>query len=156
AANIRVLEEATCNAWFADNWLPVIRGRRFYKLRAGQVVIATGSLEQPAVFRNNDLPGVMMGPAAQRLIRLYGVRPGRKAVVLTANADGYGVALDLADAGVEVKAIADLRPQPGDSAMERAARQRGLEILPGHTVAEAVPGLGKLHVNGALVARVTG
>src|SRR5690606_26986400 len=118
--------------------------------------IATGSLEQPAVFRNNDLPGVMMGSAAQRLIRLYGVRPGRKAVVLTANADGYGVALDLADAGVEVGAIADLRPQPGDSATELAARRRGLEILPGHTVVEAVPGLGKQHVTGALVARVTG
>jgi len=88
APGIRVLSEATCNGWFADNWLAVIRGNRLYKLRAKAVVIATGSLEQPAVFRNNDLPGIMLGSAAQRLIHLYGVRPGRRAVVLTANADG--------------------------------------------------------------------
>src|SRR5688500_15979152 len=42
---------------------------------------STGALEQPAVFRNNDLPGVMLGSAAQRLAKLYGVRPGREAVV---------------------------------------------------------------------------
>src|SRR3546814_18887371 len=108
------MDDTICTGWFADNWLPLIRGNRLYKLRAGAVVIATGSLEQPAVFRNNDLPGVMTGSAAQRLIRLYGVRQGRKAVVLSANADGYGVALDLVDAGVEVEAMVDLRPQPGE------------------------------------------
>ena len=120
------------------------------------MVIATGSLEQPAVFRNNDLPGVMMGSAAQRLIRLYGVRPGRKAVVLTANADGYGVALDLAESGVQVQAIVDLRPQTGFTDMEETAQKRGIPIMPGHTVSEAVPGLGKRHITAALVAKVTG
>ena len=79
--------------------LSIVQANRFYKLRAKAVVMATGSLEQPAVFRNNDLPGVMMGSAAQRLIRLYGVRPGRRAVVIAANDDAYGVALDLGDAG---------------------------------------------------------
>ncbi|HEY2111923.1 MAG TPA: FAD-dependent oxidoreductase, partial [Dongiaceae bacterium] len=81
-SNIRVLADAVCTGWFSDNWLPIVQANRLYKLRAKSVVMATGSLEQPAVFRNNDLPGVMHGTAAQRLIRLYGVRPGRKAVVL--------------------------------------------------------------------------
>ena len=75
------------------------------------MVLATGALEQPVVFRNNDLPGVMYGSAAQRLIRLYGVRPGSRAVVLTANDYGYGVVLDLLDAGVTVAAVIDLRLQ---------------------------------------------
>ena len=52
------------------------------------MVIAAGSTEQPLVFRNNDLPGVMMGSAAQRLIRLYGVKPGARAMVATAKGDG--------------------------------------------------------------------
>ncbi len=52
----------------------------------GQIVLATGSFEQPLVFRNNDLPGIMFAAAAQRLMRLYGVRPGQRAVVVTANA----------------------------------------------------------------------
>ncbi len=82
---IEVMTDALCNGWFADNWLPVIRGNRLHKVRAREVVLAAGALEQPALFRNNDLPGVMMGSAAQRLIRLYGVRPGARAVVLTGN-----------------------------------------------------------------------
>ncbi len=155
-ASIRVMDDTICTGWFADNWLPLIRGNRFYKLRAGAAVIATGSLEQPAVFRNNDLPGVMNGSAAQRLIRLYGVRPGRRAVVLTANADGYGVALDLADAGVEVRAIVDLRPQIGFTSMEGIAQRRGLPIMIGHTVAEAMTGLGKRCITAALVSKITG
>ena len=93
--HVTVLTGASCDGLFADNWLSIVQGRRLYKLRANRVVMATGALEQPVVFRNNDLPGVMHGSAAQRLIRLYGVRPGTRAVVLTANDDGYGVALDL-------------------------------------------------------------
>ena len=77
-SNIRVLTDAVCTGWFSDNWLPIVQANRLYKLRAKSVVMATGSLEQPAVFRNNDLPGVMHGTAAQRLIRLYGVRPGAR------------------------------------------------------------------------------
>ena len=80
--NVEIMTNAVCNGWFADNWLPIIRDRRLYKTRAKEVILCTGVLEQQAVFRNNDLPGVMMGSAAQRLIRLYGVRPGKRAVVL--------------------------------------------------------------------------
>src|SRR5690606_16304418 len=130
--NLRVMDATTCTGWFADNWLALVRGNRFYKLRAKATVMATGSLEQPAVFRNNDLPGVMMGSAAQRLIRLYGVRPGRKAVVLTANAEGYAVALDLVDAGVTVQAVVDLRPRTGFSAVEGAVQRLGLPVFAGH------------------------
>ena len=143
---IRVLTDAVCNGWFADNWLPVIRGDRMYKVRAKEVVVAAGTIEQPAVFRNNDLPGIMMGGAAQRLIRLYGIRPGRRAVVLTANADGYGVALDLDDAGVEVAAIVDMRPEPGPSELASAAADRGLPVVPGHCIGETRGTRGNRHV----------
>ena len=124
-ANITAMTNATCNAWFADNWLPIICGKRLYKVRAKQTLLCVGSMEQQAVFHNNDLPGVIMSSAAQRLIHLYGVRPGKSAVVLTGNNDGYGTALDLLDAGVEVKAIIDLRHQPEyDAVAEYAVSKR--------------------------------
>jgi len=82
--------------------------------------MATGSLEQPAVFRNNDLPSVMNGSGRPSLIRLYGVRPGRKAVVVAANEDAYGVASIWGDAGCTVQAVVDLRQQPGNSPLTRA------------------------------------
>ena len=103
-ANIQVLKQATCNAWFSDNYLPVIQGRRMYKVRAQQCIVSAGSFDQPVVFRNNDLPGVLLTSAAQRLIKLYAVKPGQRAVVLTGNDDGYLSALDLFEAGVDVAA----------------------------------------------------
>jgi sarcosine oxidase subunit alpha len=151
-SNIRVLLAAVCTGHFADNWFPVISGSRLYKLRAKAGVIATGALEQPAVFRNNDLPGVMLGSAAQRLIRLYGVRPGRAAVVVTANADGYAVAADLVEAGVAVNAIVDLRADVLPSPHVTAVQARDLRIMKGSAVVEAMPTLGKRGIAGVLVA----
>lgn len=154
--NIEVMTGTVANGWFADNFLSLIRENRMFKLRAKEIVLATGAMEQPLVFRNNDIPHVMMGSAAQRLIRHYGVRPGRRAVVVTANEDGYGVALDLADAEVEVAVIADLREQPGTGVLATAAREKGLRIEAGWTVSEAIPGGGGRSVRGAVLSRVDG
>lgn len=152
--NIEVMTNAVCQAVFADNWLPVIRGNRLYKVRAKELVLATGAIEQPMVFRNNDLPGVMLASAAQRLIRSYAVRPGRRAVVATANADGYAAALDLGEAGVEVAAVLDLREEPPPCARAEAVRERGIRVLAGHTVWEGRAGTRRLA--GLTAARITG
>ena len=151
--NVEILSGATCTGWFADNWLAVVRGNRLYKLRAKQVVVATGAIEQPMVFRNNDLPGVVVGSAAQRLIKLYGVKPGNRAVVAAANADGYGVALDLHEAGVEVAAVVDLRPDPPRCAFSDRCRDAGTRIIAGHAVAEAY---GRDRVAGVTVSEIVG
>ena len=155
-SGIEAMTGTTANGWFADNFVALIRGSRMFKVRAKEVVLATGAMEQPLVFRNNDLPRVMMGSAAQRLIRLYGVRPGTRAVVATANDDGYGVALDLAEAGVRIAAIADLRAGPGGGGMAAAAAARGFRIEAGHTVSSAIPGAGGRAVRGAVLSRVEG
>lgn len=155
-ANIDVMTEAVCTGWFTDNFLSVIKDNRLYKLRAKAVVVAAGSFEQPLVVRNNDLPGVMMGSAVQRLIRLYGVRPGRRAVVATANADGYAVALDLIEAGAEVACVVDLRESPGDGDSVKRVADQGVPIRLHSTVWEAVPAAGLCGVKGVRVAPIDG
>ncbi len=154
--NVTVYAQARAQGLFADNWVPFIRGNRLYKARAKSVVIAAGSTEQHLVFRNNDLPGVMMGSAAQRLIRLYGVKPGTRALVATANGDGYGVALDLIEAGVDLGAIVDLREAPAPDPRIEAIKAHGVRVLTGHTVVEAIPARGKRGIAGAAVAKITG
>ncbi|MBA4095570.1 MAG: aminomethyltransferase [Rhodospirillum sp.] len=154
--NIRVLSQAICTGLFADNWLPVIKDNRLYKLRAKSVVVATGSIEQPSVFRNNDLPGVMFASAAQRLVRLYAVKPGSRAVVLTANNDGYGAALEMLDAGVSVAAMVDLRTAVPNTDLAQAVRRAGVEIIAGHAIKEAIAGPGKAGITGAIAAPVAG
>jgi len=152
SSNVTILTEARCEGLFADNWLAVVRGRRLYKLRAREVVLATGALEQPALFRNNDLPGIVYGSAAQKLIRLYGVRPGTRAVVLTANDPGYGVALDLLDAGIEVAAVLDARKEPSGP-LHAAVLARSVPVAAGTIISEAA---GRRHVRGVVTARLGG
>jgi len=136
-AGIRVWTDTTCTGRFGDNLLALIHGQRLTKLRAERVVVATGAIGQPAVFRGNDLPGVALGSGVQRLMRRYAVRPGRRAVCVTANADGYGVALDLADAGVDVAAIVDLRPTPDADPRIDAIHARGIAVHAGYGIRHA-------------------
>jgi glycine cleavage system aminomethyltransferase T/NADPH-dependent 2,4-dienoyl-CoA reductase/sulfur reductase-like enzyme len=148
--NLRILTDTTVNGLFADNWASALRNNRLYKIRAKQTVLATGGYDQPIVFARNDLPGIMFADAAQRLMRLYGVRPGRRAVVATANRFGYDVALDLLDAGVAVAAIVDLRDKaPAQDG--KAAMSRGVRILPRSTLVEAK---GRKHVSAVAVASI--
>ncbi|MGJ7547007.1 2Fe-2S iron-sulfur cluster-binding protein [Pseudomonas alloputida] len=154
--NITILKRATCNGWFTDNYLPVIQGKRMYKLRATQCLVASGSFDQPVVFRNNDLPGVMLTSAAQRLMKLWAVKPGKRAVVLTGNDDGYYAALDLHEQGVEVAALLDMRPTADDRSLPRVLGEQGIQCLSNSTVYEAMHSKGMKHVTAVDVRKITG
>jgi sarcosine oxidase subunit alpha len=135
---VRVFTDTYAAGYYADHWVPLVERDRITKMRARAVVVAAGAYEQPAVFRNNDLPGIMLASAAQRLIRRYAVRPARRAVVLAANADAYRALQDYADAGIEVAAVIDLRAEvPADQQTVLAARH--IPLHAGHCIIEAVP-----------------
>ena len=113
---------------------PVFR-ERLWRVRARQVVLATGAHERPLVFGNNDLPGVMLAGAVSTYVRRYAVLPGRNAVVFTNNDAGYDAALALKGAGAAVQVV-DARTTPRGSLSQRA-RSAGIEILAGHVITEA-------------------
>lgn len=138
--NIRLIENTYAAAYYADQWVPLVDGDKLTKMRAKSVVVASGAYEQPAVFRNNDLPGVMLGSAMQRLIYRHAVRPARRTVVLAGNADAYRVALDLLGAGTEVAAVVDLRAAVPPCSELDTLRRRGVRCLAGHAIHEAHSG----------------
>ena len=113
--SIEVMTDAVVTGRYDDNWVAVMQrnvGRsieRLVKVRAGALVVAPGLIERPYVFAGNDLPGVMLSTAVRRLINLYAVRPGDRAVVLSANSAGAAAAADLARVGVDVVRILDGR-----------------------------------------------
>ncbi len=83
---------------------------RLWKIRARAIVAATGAIERPMIFPDNDRPGVMLAGAAERYARAYGVACGRRAV-LAGNADyALPLASALSSYGIEILAIADRRP----------------------------------------------
>jgi len=134
---------------YADGWIALVDDRRLTKLRAKAVVYATGAIEQPAVFQNNDLPGVMLASAAQRLIHQYAVKPFDTAVMLVANPDGYRAALDLLAADVTISAIADLRVEGESSALGKAVADAGIPVFRGWTLYALSPSRGHTGVCGA-------
>ena len=82
---------------------------RLWKVRARQVILASGSIERPLVFPGNDIPGVMLASAARDYLKLYAISPGDRTVLLTNNDDAYRTAIDFNSAGLSVPAIIDLR-----------------------------------------------
>ena len=123
---------------------------RMYRVRAGQVILATGAHERPLVYAGNDVPGNLVAGAVSTYIRRYGVLPGNKLVLSTSNDHAYRAALDWYDAGREVVAIVDAREAP-DGDLVGAARERGIQVITGSAVIEAK---GTSRVSAARVARI--
>ena len=92
--------------------------QRTWRVRANEVIIATGAVERNLVFAHNDRPGVMMASAIQTYINRYAVRPGKNVVLFANNNSIYAIARDCIAAGLTVKAIVDSRskvePLPDD------------------------------------------
>jgi sarcosine oxidase subunit alpha len=150
SAGVEILTRAPALGFF-DGLVPVWQGDTLHQVRAARHIAATGTLEQPLVFPDNDLPGVMLSGGARRLAALYGVKPGNAAVVATTGDCGLDAALALHSAGVRVLAVADLRPDAGGGEPAARVEAAGIELMRGATVVRA---LGRQAVTGAVLAPV--
>ncbi len=150
-SNITLLTCATAFGWYEGNFIAVSQGNRLVKLRTDQLIVATGRIEQPLVFQNNDLPGVFLGGGLQRLMNLYGVTPGKRAVVVTTNDQGWQVARDLLRHEVEVAMIVDARREIIESSVTAQVREAGVPVKVGATVLKA---LGRGGVQGAVLTQI--
>jgi sarcosine oxidase subunit alpha len=124
--------------------------QRLWKLRAKQVVLATGAIERPLVFPDNDRPGIMLASACRSYLNRFAVRPGSKAVVVTNNESGYQSALDMAAAGMQVAAVVDLRDGETGTLSDRA-NDAGLRVIAGSAV---IATEGKPRLRSVRVARL--
>ncbi|CAH1042255.1 sarcosine oxidase subunit alpha family protein [Halomonas sp. TD01] len=167
--NVTLLPRTTANGYHDHNFVtlherrtehlgetaPVVNGRRpvrsrMHRVRAGQVILATGAHERPLVYAGNDVPGNLLASAVSTYIRRYGVVPGRQLVLSTSNDDGYRAALDWKEAGCEVVAVVDAREAPAGDWVD-AARAQGIKIITGSAVIEAK---GSNRVTAARVAKI--
>jgi sarcosine oxidase subunit alpha len=136
-AGVEILARGVALGFF-DGLVPVWQGDVLHQVRAARHVAATGSLQQPLVFPENDLPGVMLGSGALRLAALYGLDLG---VCVVAGVDDRGLeeALALHRLGVVVKAVADLRKDV-DGEAAAALEAAGVELLRGVAPVRAAGG----------------
>jgi sarcosine oxidase subunit alpha len=141
APNVRLMPRTQAFGYYAQNFVglnerlaepdlradPELPRERLWQMRARQVVLAAGAIERPLVFADNDRPGIVLAGAARRYLNQYGVKVGERIVVVTAHDGAYRAALDLADAGVAVALIADLRDEAAGP-LPAAARAAGLKV----------------------------
>lgn len=146
-ANVTVLPRTTAIGYYHQNLVGLCQRltdhlanppegaprERLWKVRARQVVLAQGAIEKPLVFDGNDRPGVMLAGAARSYLNRYGVKVGDRPVVVTSHDSAWLAAFDLAEAGVKVAAIVDIRPDVASDLTARAAAL-GIEVLAGWTV----------------------
>lgn len=112
---------------------------RLWRIRARQIVSATGAIERPLSFAGNDVPGVMLAGAMRDYVVNWGVTPGQRVVVATNNDDAYRTAIILKQAGVDVLRILDARKE-GGGALADEARALGIRVDPGKAIAKVKGG----------------
>ncbi len=134
AAGVELLSRAAVLGYY-DGLSPVWQGDTLHQVRAREHIYATGTIEQPLLFADNDRPGIMLSGGARRLLARYGLAPGTRAVVATVGERGLQAALALQRAGVTVAAVADVRAEPGPSGA--ALRAAGVPVLAAATVRRA-------------------
>ncbi|MGI9421813.1 MAG: 2Fe-2S iron-sulfur cluster-binding protein, partial [Hyphomicrobiaceae bacterium] len=123
--------------------------QRYWIVRARQAILATGAIERPMVFGNNDLPGVMLASALRSYVNRYAVLPGRNIVLSTNNDSAYQAAIDLARAGAKVT-LCDTRRDPSES-LSRDLAASGVILRTGFAVLAAK---GRRQVAAALLSAV--
>ncbi len=112
---------------------------RLWRIRAKQIITATGAIERPLSFAGNDIPGVMLASAVRDYVANFGVSAGDRTVVVTNNDDAYRTAIALKEAGLVVPVILDTRAEANGPLAERA-RNLGIRIEPGKAIAKVKGG----------------
>ena len=112
---------------------------RLWRIRAKQIITATGALERPLSFAGNDIPGVMLAASVRDYVVNYGVSAGDRTVVVTNNDDAYRTALVLKEAGLDVPVILDARWDGGGALME-ACKAKGIRVETGKAIAKVKGG----------------
>ncbi|MCK0166615.1 sarcosine oxidase subunit alpha family protein [Jannaschia sp. S6380] len=108
---------------------------RLWRIRAGQVIVATGAIERPLSFAGNDVPGVLLASALRDYVADYGVAIGERTVIVTNNDDAYRTAKVLIGAGLRVSAIVDARPDPKSPLIDEI-RSMGVRVHTGRGIAK--------------------
>ncbi len=106
--------------------------QRLWKIRSNKVIIASGAIERPLVFNNNDRPGIILASSVNKYLNFYGVICGENNFVFTNNDSAYETALSLFEKGIQIKII-DVRKKT-NSKIVKQVEKLGIDIYWNSTV----------------------
>jgi sarcosine oxidase, subunit alpha len=146
APNVTILKRTTAFGYYHDNFIGAVERltdhladggeaprEKLWRIRAGEVILAQGAIERPLVFDGNDTPGVMLSSAARVFASRYGVAVGKSVALMASHDSGWHDVFALANAGVGIAAIIDVRDTV-DEILLNQATELGLIVKLGHSV----------------------
>lgn len=151
-AGVEVVLNATVIGLYQDKEVVVKRGDEIEHFKGNAVIIATGAAENMVTFPGWTLPGVIGAGAAQTMMNLHGVLPGKKVLMLGSGNVGLVVSFQLEQCGCEVVALVDAAPRVGGYGVHAAKVARtGVPFYLSHTIVKAE---GEEYVTGVTIAEV--
>ena len=137
---------------FGNKEVSVLKGDKIEHVRGNSIVIATGASENALAFPGWTLPGVVGAGAAQTLMNIHGVRPGKKVLMVGSGNVGVVVGYQLIQAGCDLVGVVDAAPRISGYGVHAAKIARtGVPFYLSHTVQEAI---GKEQVESVVIAAV--
>lgn len=118
-----------------DKSMGLVSGGVNYTVKAKKIIIASGAKENYMAFPGSTLPGVMGAGAAQTMININRVLPGKRIVMVGSGNVGLIVSYQLLQAGAEVLALVEGAPAIGGYGVHAGKiRRAGTPIFVSHTV----------------------
>lgn len=137
-AGVKVVLNATVIGLYQDHEVVVKIGESISHYKGDAVIIATGAAENMVTFPGWTLPGVIGAGAAQTMMNLHGVLPGKKVLMLGSGNVGLVVSFQLLQCGCEVVALVDALPRVGGYGVHAAKVARtGVPFYLSHTIVKA-------------------
>jgi len=138
AAGVKVVLNATVTGMYLDKEILVRQENAMVHYKGDSIIIATGAAENTITFDGWTLPGVMGAGAAQTMMNVMGIQPGKKILMLGSGNVGLVVSYQLMQAGCEVVAVVDAAPKVGGYGVHAAKVARcGVPFYLSHTVIRA-------------------
>ena len=151
-SRLKLLSRSTAYAWYDHNYIEVLQtnatgeslfagstqGARkvLHKIRAKEVILATGAHERPMLFETNDLANTMLSQSVRRYLNEFGVISGKNVILYGNNDSIYSTAIDIKNNEINCKVI-DVRASGNESEIVLKAIKSGIEVLQGYAVLKA-------------------
>lgn len=149
---VEVVLNAIVIGIFPEKEVTVKIGEHVEHIKGDTILIATGASENMVTFPGWTLPGVIGAGAAQTMMNLHGILPGKKVLMLGSGNVGLVVSFQLMQAGCEVVALADAAPRVGGYGVHAAKVARcGVPFYLSHTIVAAE---GDEYVTGVTIGEV--
>ena len=160
-----LLTQSTAYAWHDQNYIEVLetittaesltssetqKARKIiHRIRAKEVILATGAHERPMLFEANDLTNIMLSQSVRRYLHEYGVISGKKVVIYGNNDSIYCAARDLHVNGIEC-IVVDVRSSEDPIEIVAELKHSDVKVLQGYSIVKA---LGSHRVKGVEIVQ---